>query len=78
MGKPVAGEVVVFPFSQTNLQSGKRRPALGHLPFLDPESVASVQAIGSLPSARFEKRLRTLPPAESKAVKTALAKACAL
>jgi mRNA interferase MazF len=28
MGKPVAGEVVVFPFPQTNLQSGKRRPAL--------------------------------------------------
>ena len=28
MGKPVAGEAVVFPFPQTNLQSGKRRPAL--------------------------------------------------
>jgi mRNA interferase MazF len=28
MGKPVAGEVVVFPFPQTNLQSGKRRPAI--------------------------------------------------
>jgi mRNA interferase MazF len=28
MGKPVAGEVVVFQFPQTNLQSGKRRPAL--------------------------------------------------
>lgn len=28
MGKPVAGEVVVLPFPQTNLQSGKRRPAL--------------------------------------------------
>src|ERR1035437_1380520 len=28
MGKPVTGEVVVFPFPQTNLQSGKRRPAL--------------------------------------------------
>ena len=23
MGKPIAGEVVVFPFPQTNLQSGK-------------------------------------------------------
>jgi hypothetical protein len=29
MGKPVIGEVVVLPFPQTNLQSGKRRPALG-------------------------------------------------
>ena len=28
MGKPVAGEVVVLPFPQTNLQAGKRRPAL--------------------------------------------------
>ena len=28
MGKPVAGEIVVLPFPQTNLQSGKRRPAL--------------------------------------------------
>ena len=28
MGKPVAGEVVVLPFPQTDLQTGKRRPAL--------------------------------------------------
>ena len=28
MGKPVVGDVVVLPFPQTNLQSGKRRPAL--------------------------------------------------
>ena len=28
MGKPVIGEVVVLAFPQTNLQSGKRRPAL--------------------------------------------------
>ena len=28
MGKPLAGEVVVLPFPQTNLQVGKRRPAL--------------------------------------------------
>lgn len=28
MGKPVAGEIVVLPFPQTNLQPGKRRPAL--------------------------------------------------
>lgn len=28
MGKPVAGEVVVLPFPQTNLLPGKVRPAL--------------------------------------------------
>ena len=28
MGNPVAGEVVVLPFPQTDLQAGKRRPAL--------------------------------------------------
>jgi mRNA interferase MazF len=28
MGKSLVGEVVVLPFPQTNLQSGKRRPAL--------------------------------------------------
>ena len=28
MGKPVVGEIIVLPFPQTNLQSGKRRPAL--------------------------------------------------
>lgn len=28
MGKPLVGEVVVLAFPQTNLQSGKRRPAL--------------------------------------------------
>ena len=28
MGKPVSGDVVVLHFPQTNLQAGKRRPAL--------------------------------------------------
>jgi mRNA interferase MazF len=28
VGKPLAGEVVVLPFPQTDLQAGKRRPAL--------------------------------------------------
>ncbi|HEX6960768.1 MAG TPA: type II toxin-antitoxin system PemK/MazF family toxin [Lacipirellula sp.] len=28
MGKPIAGDIVVLAFPQTNLQLGKRRPAL--------------------------------------------------
>lgn len=28
MAKPVAGDIVVLPFPQSNLQVGKRRPAL--------------------------------------------------
>jgi mRNA interferase MazF len=28
MGKPIAGEIVVLPFPQTDLKAGKRRPAL--------------------------------------------------
>jgi len=51
---------------------------LGHLPFLDPESIANAQAIGSLPLARFEKRLGLVPEADLKKVKAAQLKACAL
>ena len=51
---------------------------LGHLPFLDPESIANVQAIGSLPAVRFEKLLGVVPESDLKKVKTALLKACAL
>jgi mRNA interferase MazF len=28
MGKPIVGEIVVLPFPQTDLRTGKRRPAL--------------------------------------------------
>ena len=69
--------IIHIPITRKNRGSELEVP-LGHLPFLDPESVANVQAIGSLPSVRFEKRLGALPAAELKAVKTALAKACVL
>jgi mRNA interferase MazF len=52
--------------------------SLGHLLFLDTESVANVQGIGSLPSVRFERRLGVLPAADLQTVKAALLKACAL
>jgi mRNA interferase MazF len=51
---------------------------LGHLPFLDPDSVANAQGIGSLPSVRFEKRLGLVPATDLENIKQALRIACAL
>jgi mRNA interferase MazF len=69
--------IIHIPITRQNRGTDLEVP-LGHLPFLAPESVANVQAIGSLPSVRFEKRPGVLPGAELKAVKAALVKACAL
>ena len=69
--------IIHIPISRQNRGSELEVP-LGHLPFLDKESVANVQAIGSLPSVRFEKRLGALPAADLEIVKQALVKACAL
>ena len=69
--------IIHIPITRQNRGSELEVP-LGHLPFLDPESVANVQAIGSLPSVRFEKRLGVVPETDLKKVKGALLKACAL
>lgn len=69
--------VIHIPITKQNRGSELEVP-LGHLPFLDKESVANVQAIGSLPDVRFEKRLGVLPAADLAVVKKALLKACAL
>jgi mRNA interferase MazF len=69
--------VIHIPVTRQNRGSELEVP-LGHLPFLDKESVANVQAIGSLPLVRFEKRLGVLPASDLDHVKKALAKACAL
>ncbi len=69
--------IIHIPITKQNRGSELEVP-LGHLPFLDQESVANVQAIGSLPSVRFEKRLGVVPPADLEAVKKAMRKACAL
>ena len=60
------------------LRGSELEVSLGHLPFLDPELVANVQAIGSLPSVRFEKRLGVVPATDLEKIKDALSKACAL
>ena len=69
--------IIHIPITRQNRGSELEVP-LGHLPFLDPESVANTQGIGALPSIRFEKRLGIVPPVELKAIKSALIKACAL
>ena len=69
--------VIHIPITTQNRGSELEVP-LGHIPFLDKESMANVQAIGSLPSVRFEKRLGALPAADLEAVKKAFVKACAL
>jgi mRNA interferase MazF len=74
---PPRSLIIHIPITRQNRGSELEVP-LGHLPFLDPESVANVQAIGSLPSVRFEKRLGVVPETDLKKVKAALLKACAL
>lgn len=69
--------IIHIPITRENRGSSLEVP-LGHLPFLDPASVANVQAIGSLPSARFEKRLGVVSAADLQTIKTALRKACGL
>jgi mRNA interferase MazF len=69
--------IIHIPITRQNRCSELEVP-LGHLPFLDKESVANVQGIGSLPSQRFEKRLGVLPTSDLEAVKKALVKACGL
>jgi len=69
--------IIHIPITQQNRGSELEIPR-GHLPFLDPKSVANVQGIGSLPAARFEKQLGVVPEVDLKKIKTALLKACAL
>ncbi len=45
---------------------------LADLPFLDRESVANVQGLGSLPTVRLERRLGKLPEAAITNIKRAI------
>jgi len=48
---------------------------LPRMPFLDRDSVANVQGLGSAPIVRLERRLGTLPPAVLSEIKKSLAMA---
>lgn len=69
--------IIHVPITRQNRGSELEIP-LSNLSFLDAESVANVQGIGSLPATRFEKRLGVVSASELNAIKTALVKACAL
>jgi mRNA interferase MazF len=69
--------IIYIPITRQN-RGSELEVSLGHLPFLDSDSVANVQGIGSLPSVRFEKRLGIVADGDLKKVKAALVKACAL
>jgi mRNA interferase MazF len=69
--------IIYVPLTRQSRGSALEIP-LGHLPFLDANSVANVQAIGALPGVRFETRLGTVTDADLIAIKRALVKACAL
>ena len=69
--------VIHVPITRESRGSALEIP-LGHLRFLDPQSVANVQAIGAVTRARFERRLGAVTPADLTAIKRALVKACAL
>src|ERR1041385_8069634 len=63
--------IIHIPITRQNRGSELEVP-LGHLAFLDKDSVANVQAIGSLPSVRFEKKLGIVPSADMATIKKAL------
>ncbi|MCX6858150.1 MAG: type II toxin-antitoxin system PemK/MazF family toxin [Verrucomicrobia bacterium] len=63
--------IVHVPITSQNRGTELEVP-LGHLRFLTPESVANVQAIGSLPKTRFERKLGVLPAADLEKVRQAM------
>lgn len=56
----------------TQYRQSQYEVALSGLSFLDHDSVANVQGIGSIPRARFERKLGKLPDALMDKVKRAL------
>ena len=55
--------IIHVPITRQN-RGSELEVLLDGLLFLETDSVANVQGIGSLPSVRFEKRLGILPEAE--------------
>ncbi len=56
----------------TQSRGGPLEVGIGHPRFLDRDSVANVQAIGSLPRVPFKRRLGVLPPEDLGRIKQAM------
>lgn len=63
--------VLYVPLTTQNRHS-RYEVVLPRLPFLDRDSVANVQGLGSIPSARLERRLGRIPLQLIKEIKAAL------
>jgi mRNA interferase MazF len=62
---------IYIPFTTANRNS-EYEVDVGKLPFLDQASFLNVQGIGSIPTARLERKLGQLPPNLMQRVKQAL------
>ena len=69
---PPRALIIYVPLTTQNRQSAYE-VVLPKLRFLDRDSVANVQGIGSLPKARLERRLGKLPENVMEDIKRALA-----
>ena len=63
--------IVHIPITSQNRGTALEVP-LGHLRFLTGDSVANIQAIGSLPKTRFERKMGVLPSADLAKIKQAM------
>ncbi len=69
---PPRALVLYVPLT-TQVRQSRYEVAIPKLGFLDCESVANVQGLGSLPTPRLERRLGTLPDAVMTQIRLALA-----
>ena len=69
---PPRALVLYVPLT-TQRRNGPYEVPLPRLPFLDRESVANVQGLGSLPNVRLERKLGTLSSGIMEQLKEALA-----
>jgi mRNA interferase MazF len=67
------GSLVLYVPLTTQRRDSPYEVLLPRLPFLDRESVANIQGLGSLPTVRLERRIGRLSPEVMEHLKDALA-----